>query len=469
MIYIEPNKFAFPASLEMHEDYVVFHGYQEYTLTKNSVIVADNDLNLKNKLDLLAPYFKPRYLAHRSVLDLGANAGFHSFWALQAGAEKVIAVDIDKDYLEMLKEAKIKLGFDNLEIEEANVMDWDKSADVVLAIALVHWLYSCTALFGSLDDVIKKLRQLTKYMFIVEWIAPEDPAITFFHHLDYNKEIIREKYTIEAFEAALGRYFESYQSIGPISATRILYIAFCSPGEIDLSGPLPLIKDKNSVIQCRCLSTYNGIEYWSQIYDCGDVIYKQATLDLAEREEPFLSQIESDYFPKVLDSWSEGNYSVLVLEKVQGQRLNEAIPEINGTPEKLHAFILHCLDLLIILKQKGLIHRDIRLDNILIRNGKPVLIDFGWAISPDQPYITPPGLGDSYRPDDDSFCDIYSMGKVIQNVNKHKYSSLDLVIDLMVEPNASLRVTDIEILKVLFNSLAQTLSGENEAAAQKAI
>lgn len=453
MIYNEPNKFARPASLEVCEDYIVFHGYQEYTLEKKSILVSGDDLNLKNIQDLLTPYFRSRYLANRTVLDLGANAGFHSFWALQMGAEKVIAVDIDKDYLEMLKEAKIKLSFDNLEIEEANVKDWEKPADIVFAIALVHWLYSCTSLFGSLDDVIKKLRQLTKYMLVVEWIAPEDPAITFFHHLDYNKEIIREKYTLEAFEAALGRYFERYELIGPISTTRIIYIAFCSPGEIDLSGPLPFIKGKNSVIQSRCLSTYNGIDYWSRIYDCGDVIYKQATLDLAEREELFLSQIESDYFPKVLDSWSEAIYSVLVLDKIKGQRLNEAIPEINDTPEKLYVFIMHCLDLLIILKKKGIIHRDIRPDNILVRNEKPVLIDFGWAISPDQPYITPPGLGDSYRPEDGSFCDVYSIGKVIQNINKHKYPSLDLVIDLMVEPNASLRVTDVEILKVLFNSL----------------
>lgn len=215
-----------------------------------------------------------------------------------------------------------------------------------------------------------------------------------------------------------------------------------------------MIKNMNSITQSRCLSAYNGIEYWSRIYDCGDVIYKQATLDLAEREELFLSQIESDYFPKVLDSWSVGIYSVLVIEKIHGQRLKEVISEINETPKKLYIFIQHCLALLTMLKQKGIIHRDIRSDNILIRNGKPVLIDFGWAISPDQPYITPPGLGDSYRPEDGSFCDVYSMGKVIQNLNKHKYTSLDLVIDLMVEPNALLRVTDIEILKVLFNSLA---------------
>lgn len=460
MIYQEPNKFARVARLEAHEDFIIIHGYQEYSLTRNSIMALDSDLNLKNKQNLLVSYFRPRYLAQKTVLDIGANSGFHSFWALQQGAEKAIAVDIDENYLKMLEEVKIKLGFHNLEIEKANVMDWDKPADVVLAIALIHWLYSCTALFGSLDSVINKLRNLTKDMLIVEWIAPDDSAIEFFHHIDWNKEIIQEEYTLKAFEAALGHYFNRYESIGPISPTRILYIAFCHPGEKDLSGPLPLIKGKDSLIQSRCLSRYNGIDYWSRIYDCENVICKQATLDLAEREGHFLSQLESDYFPRVLGSKSEGAYSIIILEKIQGQRLEEAISDINTTPERLYNFILHCLQLLGMLKQKGITHRDIRLDNLMVRNGKPVLIDFGWAISADLPYITPPGLGASERPKDGSFCDIYSMGKVIEKVNKHKVPYLNLVIDLMTEPNASLRITDIGILEVLFNSVAQNLMGK---------
>jgi predicted Ser/Thr protein kinase len=454
-IYLEPNKYARPAEIEIHEDYVVFHGYQEYTLTKNTLTVSAIDLGLKKKQQLMASYFSPRYLAQRSFLDLGANAGFHSFWALQEGAKNAIAIDIDEKYLQMMREAKFKLGFNNLEIVNANIIDWNGSADIVIALSLIHWVYSCTALYGSLNAAISKLRQLVTYMMIIEWVAKEDPAINFFHHLDWNKEIIRNDYNQENFEAALRENFSRIEVLGDISQTRRLYVAYCRPDEVDLSGPLPFIADKDSIKSSRCLSKLEGIEYWSIIYDIGDKIIKQATLDLAEREKHFLSQLDSEYFPKILDSWSEENYSVIIIEKIKGEKLKSSSQEIANSFERLHLFIQSCLDILDILEKKGIMHRDIRPDNIIIRNYRPVLIDFGWAISEEIPYITPPCLGGTGRPDDGNFCDVYSMGKILKYVNSSKYTIIDGVIDLMIDPNPMQRFTEIPTLKLLFELASQ--------------
>ena len=44
-----------------------------------------------------------------------------------------------------------------------------------------------------------------------------------------------------------------------------------------------------------------------------------------------------------------------------------------------------------------------------------------------------------------------------RNVNKHKYALLDQVIDLVTEPNALMRVTEIEILEVLVKVVANEL------------
>jgi hypothetical protein len=82
------------------------------------------------------------------------------------------------------------------------------------------------------------------------------------------------------------------------------------------------------------------------------------------------------------------------------------------------------------------------------------LIDFGWAISSDIPYITPPGLGGPERPKAGSFCDVYSMGKIFQQINKQNYHCFDLVIELMVEEDESLRITDLEMLRTLFSSVS---------------
>lgn len=457
ILFTEPNKFARPAQLEIYEHAVVCHGYQEFVLTKHALHVLPHDLVLQRKQALLNPFFCPRYLGRRTVLDLGANAGFFCFWAIQSGAEEVTAVDMDINYVQIIERIRSKFSFDNLRVIHANIMDWNEPADVVLALALIHWIYSCTASFGNLDAVVEKLAKLTKYMLIVEWIDPEDPAIAFFHHIDWNKEVVSGPYTLDAFEEALKRHFEKYKVIGEVSPTRKLFAAFRTDHEIDLSGPLPFLMPKEAILSSRCLAKHEGIEYWSRVYDGGDVIYKQTTLDLAAREALFLRELKSDYFPRIKDVWLRDDYSVVVLEKIVGTPLPKAKEQIRASPEKLFIFFIHCLNLLAELRKAKILHRDIRPENILIRDdGRPVLIDFGWATSDTNPYFTPQGLGASERVPDGSFCDVYSMGKVFEYVNQHRYPAFDVVIELMSAPDASLRITDPETLKVLFESVYHT-------------
>lgn len=453
----DPNRFARPAQIQFHGSSAIFHGYQEFILHKDYIQVSAQDANLKKKEELLNPYFSPRYLKHRAVLDLGANAGLFCFLALQRGAEKAIALDIDQDYLQMLREARDRLGFTNLEIAKSNMTDWSEPADITVALALVHWVYSCTALFGSLDSVIERLAQLTKYMLIVEWVEPTDPAIAFFHHIDWNKEYTSGDYRLEAFETALANHFARYELIGEVLPTRKLYAAFRKPNEIDLSGPLPFIMDKESIIYSKRITNFGGVDYWSRIYDKGNVCYKQTTSDLAEREAYFLSQLDEHYFPRVYEVQVKRGYSVVALEKIDGLPLVEARDGITGSPAKFCTFAKDCLNLLKELKRRGIVHRDVRADNMLVRDGKPVLIDFSWAISDALPYFTPPGLGASERPPDGSFCDVYSMGKVLEQVNQRRYPEVDLVIALMAEPDGSLRVTNLNILETLFTSAMASL------------
>ena len=453
----DPNKYARPASLEFEDGSAVFHGYQEFVLTKNSLAVSEQDPGLQKKRDLLAPFFRANYLSHRTLLDLGANAGFFSFWALQNEADKAVALDMDERYLTIMKDAARKLGFDRLEVVRANFSEWDKPSDIVLALAFVHWVYSCTALFGSLNSIITRLAELTRYMLLIEWVDPEDPAIGFFHHTDWNRGSIREPYTRTAFEAALTRHFARHQSFAEVSPTRRLYVAFRSPHEIDLSGPLPFILPKHCIVASRCLASHDGLQYWSRVYDDRKVIHKQATLDLAEREAYFLSQLSSNYFPRVLHTKSLQGYSIVTLEKVKGLPLKEAMKDIRKTPSSFCSFVQHCLNLVTELRRKGITHRDIKMGNLLVRNGKPVLMDFGWAVSIRRPYFIPEGLGDSGRPPDGSFCDIYSMGKVFEQINQHQYPAFDGVIEVMIEQDASLRITNPDILMILFASAASAL------------
>ncbi len=454
VLWDDPNKFARPAGIEIFDDRVVMRGYQEFILTAETLTALEEDRNLRRKSDLLSSYFTPRYLAGRTVLDLGASAGFFCFLALRGGAEKVIALDMDMQYLALLKKAREKFGFHNLDIIHANIADWKQPVDVTVVLALVHWIYSCTAVYGNLDAIVKKLSSLTGYMSIIEWVEPSDAAIEFFHHTEWNSEHITGPYNRDEFERALGRHFKRYVCIGEIIPTRKIYIAFNTPLELDFSGPLPLLFPRENVIYSKFLVAHEGIEYWSRVYSANGVIYKQATADLAEHEGLILKQLDSDYFPRVYDIKQGNGYSVVKLEKIEGAPLAED-RSISELADKFYGFIQHCMAILRLLNEHGITHRDIRADNIIMRNNQPVLIDFGWAISDKYNYLTPPGLGDDGRLPDGGFCDVYAMGKALQKINNNRYPQFDVVIDMMAEPDDSLRITNLDMLDLLFTIAAE--------------
>jgi serine/threonine protein kinase len=454
-ILLNPNQFARPSSIDESNGLVTVHGYQEFVLTKYSVLALDNDENLKNKYNVVKSYFSPHYLKGKRVLDLGANGGFFSFLAAQNGAEDVTALDMDSEYVKIVKQAAKILGFQNINVINSNFSDWDRPAAVVLALALVHWVYSCTACFGSLDAVIKKLADLTDYMLIIEWVDPNDQAIEFFHHTQWNQEKILGHYNFTAFEEALSKYFIHHELLGDISTTRRVFAAYKTRRVLDFSCPFPYLYPREQLISSRMISfdPSIGIDLWSCVYRLENRICKQASLDLAEREAHFLQRLQgSIYFPHLLEGAKNyGEYSTVYMEDIAGRPILDVASSLTGSPLHFHSFILHTLNLCEELEKNGIVHRDIQADNVLIRNEKPVLIDFGWAISSEYPYMTPPGLSMQKTPPDGSFSNIYQMGLILDKISNHSHFYFDYVISRMIDPDASTRIEDIGILRRLFD------------------
>lgn len=292
------------------------------------------------------------------------------------------------------------------------------------------------------------------------------------HYQEYVRLASSEREWLEAIELALTDY-------SPAQVTRRLSFArqntwderilviedairSISQDRRHTGAPLPLILPEENLVSSTLLTRHKDADYWCLVYEKGGLIYKQASLDLAEREARFLSQFQSEYFPKLLDVRSESDYSMITFQKIHGQNLHDALSFINSSIIELHNFIQHCLNILMDLKSKGVTHRNLCRENILVQGSKPVLLDFGWAVSEQESYFSPSGLGGYERPPDGRFSDVYSMGRVFAYANRKHAPAFDWVISLMTAQEMAMRIADPGILKTLFNTALQCTVADRE-------
>jgi serine/threonine protein kinase len=162
-----------------------------------------------------------------------------------------------------------------------------------------------------------------------------------------------------------------------------------------------------------------------------------------------------------------GDSSVLVLEKVEGVSLEDYRQTISSSVGNLTLFALECLQILNELQLQGIQHRDIQPGNILIRDGKPVLIDFGWATSEELPMFVPAGL--LSVSEDAQTCDAYSIGIILFELAEKKYPELAGVFALMTEPDPIARVTSAPDLSALLKLAAAAAASLPASAADLAM
>jgi len=181
-----------------------------------------------------------------SFMDIGCSGGIVSLLAHRYGFDHVIYLDHDAGYIELvhgvvehlrLQSAITPLVFhfgQELRGNMQNLFIVDRDAqvslpmvtmDVVYCGAIIHWIFSATASFGNFIDIFEYLFSLSSALVVVEWVAPQDPAILRFGHTSMNTRVQREAYSLANFEAAISHFgggiLERKEIDGP---TRILYV-----------------------------------------------------------------------------------------------------------------------------------------------------------------------------------------------------------------------------------------------------
>ena len=430
---VEPNRHALAAELQLPEGRAEVRGYQCFNVhAVGNATGGDgsagvpmphwDDAKLIVKRDLVRGYFQPGVMRHRTVLDVGGNAGFFPLWAVSAGARRADSIDVDAEYVRMCNEIAGHVGAGRVRAHAANLVEWEGGADVVLAFAMVHWLYGATTGYGSLERAVEELARRTGSLLLVEWVAPDDAAIEFLGHTRIN--VPGEgagEYSLPVFLGALGRSFEVVEELGRVSATRTLLACWKRRGdrEMDLGWAAEPAMELGRMWSSRCVATDGaGVRMWSRVFDGGDRVVKQASARLARREAECLALLAGEAgFPRLMGSREEGGYGVVEMEKVEGLDVEEWAAGSGGDGAAARVFAAGLLRIVATLQRRGIVHRDIRPANVLVRGGEPVLLDFGWAeLGGCGGGFVPEGLGEGYRPRGGGFDDAYSAGKLLAEV-----------------------------------------------------
>jgi len=191
-----------------------------------------SDDDLARKSEFVAAVTGQR--RRRLVLDLGANDGYFSRQAIEAGAEYVVAIDADPLVVDTLYRTLRDEGNERILPLTMNLADpspgsgWRGTErrpfvgrfepDLLLALAVVHHVaISANVPLGAFVGLLADLGGDV----VVEFPTPDDPMVQ--RLLRNKREGVHDEYTVETFEGELATRFAIESREVLPSQTRILY------------------------------------------------------------------------------------------------------------------------------------------------------------------------------------------------------------------------------------------------------
>lgn len=132
-----------------------------------------------------------------------------------------------------------------------------------------------------------------------------------------------------------------------------------------------------------------GIAYLCEKNANEKYVIKQLKEDMIEKskeklfyEEEIMKSLDDKRFPKFIEKFDYDNTKYYVLEFVEGKDFYELLSfdEYEFSRDEIYDIAEKILNIIIALQEKNIVHRDIRISNVMMNEKKDlVLIDFGLA------------------------------------------------------------------------------------------
>lgn len=239
-------------------------------------------------------------------------------------------------------------------------------------------------------------------------------------------------------------YLEAYRNNNPKIAKSqswdVILLDYLQKNNYDITNPEDLSVHVNlkgeqyKQYACRygklrkqMLARLEDKVYYSKIYEKDDTFVKKGNAQTIENESRFLvALIDYDFSPKCIKQYEEGDeIHCIEISKIYGTEWSDFFGnKANHTMHNIQSSIKQIVDILRILQEHHIIHRDIHPSNLLVdKTSKGVrlgLIDFGWAIFEEevQNSPNPASLGGIYRCPE-GFNDAYSVSVLLRTTWPH--------------------------------------------------
>lgn len=165
--------------------------------------------------------------------------------------------------------------------------------------------------------------------------------------------------------------------------------------------------------------------YWkgatSVVYKDSDRVIKKQTgfmaYGLIENERRILKKLNSIHFPKLIEELED---------RISIEDCGKPLT-IDNLPND---WKVQLISILMELKDEGVTHRDIKPDNLMVKDNIIKLIDFGWAILDGEQDTPPSCLGFPYKASW-GFDDSFSMKKIIKEFEFHLEEKQELLLETL--------------------------------------